>query len=303
MEPRRRSFLQQLVAVALRQHDVEHDQVHLRLQRHAQPDLAVGGHAHLVAVLAQVEAQAQRDGAIVFDDEDAGHGGHAAGSTTRKVLPSPSRVSSSILPPCSLDDLAGDGEAETGALGLAREQVVGAVEALEDAFSVLGPHAGSVVLHLDGDAASRPARAQADALVLASVLERIVNRLSTTCDMASGSTSPAAGAAPPRSGRRRGAAARARPRRPGRRGREPRSAPAPAGAAALQPRPVEQLLHQPREAFGFAGQRLDALAHLVLALGAPVAQRLGEAGGRWSSGVRSSWEMLATKSVFRRESR
>src|SRR5512141_2038718 len=66
-----------------------------------------------------------------------------------------------------LDDLAGDGEAQPGALGLAREQVVGAVEPLEDALSILGPHAGSVVLHLDGHAAGRLSRAQADALVVA----------------------------------------------------------------------------------------------------------------------------------------
>src|SRR4051812_45305983 len=94
-------FLEQLVPVALREHHVEHDQIDIRLQGHAQAGLAVGRHADVVAVLAQVQAQAQGYGAIVFDDQEAGHGGQPAGSTTRKVLPSPSRVSSSIFPPCS----------------------------------------------------------------------------------------------------------------------------------------------------------------------------------------------------------
>src|SRR3954462_1222505 len=47
-----------------------------------------------------------------------------------------------------LDDLLGDGQAQPGALGLAREQVVAAVEALEDALAVLRPDAGAVVFDL-----------------------------------------------------------------------------------------------------------------------------------------------------------
>src|SRR6267143_512699 len=92
-------FLEHLEAVPHRQHDVEHDQVDVGFQRHPQPGLAVLRDAHLVAVLAQVQAQAQGDRAIVFDDQDASH--HAAGRITRKVRPSPILLSSSMRPPCS----------------------------------------------------------------------------------------------------------------------------------------------------------------------------------------------------------
>src|SRR5438445_2078765 len=66
-------LLEQLVAVAARKHDVENDQVDVRLERHAQAGLAVLGDAHFVAVPAQVEAAPEGDGAGVFDDEDARH--------------------------------------------------------------------------------------------------------------------------------------------------------------------------------------------------------------------------------------
>src|SRR5207253_2826502 len=58
----------------------------------------------------------------------------------------------------------GDGEAQPGALGVPGEQVVGAIEALEDALedalAVLLAHALAVVLHLDGDAGPLAARPQ-----------------------------------------------------------------------------------------------------------------------------------------------
>src|SRR5207253_4090393 len=76
-----------------------------------------------------------------------------------------------------LDDLLGDGEPQAGPLRPAGEQVVGAVEPLEDPFSVMWPHAGSVVLHLDGDVAPRAPGAHADALVLPSVLHRVVQQV------------------------------------------------------------------------------------------------------------------------------
>src|SRR5512140_5747 len=76
-------------------------------------------------------------------------------------------------PAVRLHDLLGDGEAQAGALGAAGEQVVRAVEPLEDALSVLRLDAGAVVLHLDGDVLSRAVRAQPDLLLRASVLDRI----------------------------------------------------------------------------------------------------------------------------------
>src|SRR5438105_12881002 len=94
-------LLEQLVAVEARKHDVEHDQVDVQLERHAQAGLAVLGDAHLVAVPAQVEAEPEGDGAVVFDDEDARHRDYAAGRRTRNVLPCPTLLSSSMRPPCS----------------------------------------------------------------------------------------------------------------------------------------------------------------------------------------------------------
>src|SRR5258706_8066603 len=76
-----------------------------------------------------------------------------------------------------LDDLLGDGQPQAGALGLAREQVVAAVEALEDPLAVLGADAGAVVLDFDGDAPSRAARAHPDALLFASVLDGVVQEV------------------------------------------------------------------------------------------------------------------------------
>src|SRR5205807_1127426 len=56
----------------------------------------------------------------------------------------------------------GDGEAQTRPLGAAGEEVVGAVEALEDALAVLLAHADSVVFHLDGHPVIGAPRAQGD---------------------------------------------------------------------------------------------------------------------------------------------
>src|SRR5436190_45481 len=72
-----------------------------------------------------------------------------------------------------LDDLLGDGQTEAGPFRPPGEEVVAAVEAVEDAFAIVGPHSGSVVLHLDGDVAARAAGAHADALVVSSVLHRV----------------------------------------------------------------------------------------------------------------------------------
>src|SRR5438874_322734 len=69
-----------------------------------------------------------------------------------------------------LDDFLGDGEAQAGALGLARKQVVAAVEALEDPLPILRADPGAVVLHLDGHGAAGFSGAQPDALLVARVL-------------------------------------------------------------------------------------------------------------------------------------
>src|SRR5438552_4572211 len=172
-------LLEQLVAVEAWKHDVEHDQVDVRLQRHAQADLAVLGDAHVVAVPSQVEAEAEGDGAVVFDDEDARHRGAPLGRredyAERAALSDPAVQLDA--PAVQLDDLLGDGEPQAGPLGPAGEQVFGAVEPLEDPFSIVGPHAGSVVLHLDGDVAPRAPGAHADALFLPSVLHGVVQQV------------------------------------------------------------------------------------------------------------------------------
>src|SRR5712671_6629055 len=81
-------------------------------------------------------------------------------------------------PAVRLDDALGDGEPESGALGVAREQVVGAVEALEDALALVRADADAVVRHLDPDlAVAAAAAAEPDALVGARVLDRVVEQV------------------------------------------------------------------------------------------------------------------------------
>src|SRR5438270_90503 len=77
-----------------------------------------------------------------------------------------------------LDDALGDGEPQAGAFGVAGEQVVGAIEALEDALALVGADADAVVGHLDGDRSVAPApAAQPDALVGTGVLDRVVEQV------------------------------------------------------------------------------------------------------------------------------
>src|SRR5260221_3953147 len=176
-----------------------------------------------------------------------------------------------------LDDLLADGEAQPGAFGLAGEQVVAAVEALEDAFAVLEAHAGAVVLHLDGDALFRAARAQEDALHLAGVLDRVVqevehhlrHRFAVDVD-----------------GREAGLDHRVvggvellRAVGDGdlfEQGRDLHGFLPQHALAALQARPGEQLLHQLGETLRLRREQFHALAHLLGGGGAAVAQRLGE---------------------------
>src|SRR5207237_934599 len=71
----------------------------------------------------------------------------------------------------------GDGEAQAGPLGAAREEVVGAIEALEDPLAILFVDADPVVLDLDGDAAIGPPGTQPDLLVGSGELPCVVQEV------------------------------------------------------------------------------------------------------------------------------
>ena len=77
--------------------------------------------------------------------------GRRLGRVKRKVLPALSSLSARMAPPWVCDDVAGDGEAEAGAAGLAGAGLVDAVEALEDAGEVLGGDARAEVAHAELD--------------------------------------------------------------------------------------------------------------------------------------------------------
>src|ERR1019366_766589 len=63
--------LEHLEPVELREHHVEDDEVGLVLADQRQPRLAVFGGEDVVAFALEVDAQAERDARVVFDDEDA----------------------------------------------------------------------------------------------------------------------------------------------------------------------------------------------------------------------------------------
>src|SRR4051812_23208877 len=189
-----------------------------------------------------------------------------------------------------LDDPLGDGEAEARALGVAREEVVRPVEALEDALALMRPDPDAVVRDLDGDGSvpAAPA-AQADQLVRTGVLDRVVQEVEDRLRH---------GVAIDRHLRQAGVdlglvggpellraedlldvveeSAQIGPLSPQRL------------AAALQARPVEKLLHHAREPLRLVGQLIEAFL-LLRALHAPLAEGLGEeanAGERGAQLVR-----------------
>ena len=141
----------------------------------------------------------------------------------------------------------------------------------------MGPHAGSVVLHLDGDVAPRAPGAHADALVLPSVLHGIVQQVEHHL--------------------RHGVAIHVHGRKLRiqlrlvaggqllrlerltdaiEQGRNLGPLQLEGGAARFQPRPVEQPLHHAREPIGLGGEHRHALAHLLRTFGPSCAQGLGE---------------------------
>ena len=93
----------ELEAAQPRQHHVHDEQVGALGAGDAQPLLAVGGGADLVALHGQVEVEPAQDGGVVLDDQDplAAHGLRAsdAGSSTVKAAPFPSSLFTLTFPP------------------------------------------------------------------------------------------------------------------------------------------------------------------------------------------------------------
>jgi hypothetical protein len=126
--PARAQLFDHLVAVHLRQHDVEHDQVGRLVEAFCRPACAVLGLEHLEALEAQAHREAGEDREIVFDDQyrrlllvfGQSHGvARPAGECETYCL---SDVLSTVTALRAPDDALGDRQAQARALGVTGQQ-------------------------------------------------------------------------------------------------------------------------------------------------------------------------------------
>ncbi len=107
-----------------------------------------------------------------------------------EAVPPPSRGSHVTLPPCGLDDVARDGEAEAGALSLGRE------ERIEDARADGLGDAAAAVLHVDDDAHALGRDAHVDGSAAGIASRALRSRLSRACRSCASSKSAEAATGP-----------------------------------------------------------------------------------------------------------